>query len=450
MMAQVTGARRNSVAGVIGARAFWGAVDQGIFSLTSFGLAIAVARHATPAEFGAFGIAYVLYVLLLGTVEAFTAEVLVVRGAHLPPERQRHMLVAASGTAVACGGCLALIGALVALIGGAVLTFLAPMFLLAPLLFAQDVWRFGFFVMGRPRAAAANDALWAVLFIGVYAATTAAGTVSADHLVWAWSACGAVCGVVGAIQSRSRPAPRALRSWVREHGKTGGRFAGEYLSLFGAAQAVLIWVGVWTGLTQSAAFRGGQLLFGPIQLMLNSLRLAMSPLAVQAYRSHDLDTVRRFGIGISAAAVVLAALWGIVLIALPTALGREILGSSWSPARGALIPFWCLTIALAVGFGALVMLRAMAAVRTSFRIRLTSAVATFFLGGAAARGGAVAAASAVATVVAFTSLAMWTRAWQLSGEAKRRAPKAGSSPEFRTTRAAEPALQGDARRRGSN
>jgi O-antigen/teichoic acid export membrane protein len=190
---------------------------------------------------------------------------------------------------------------------------------------------------------------------------------------------------------------------------------------------VLIWVGVWTGFTQSAAFRGGQLLFGPIQLLLNSLRLAVTPIAVRAYRQRDLDAVRRFGVGISAGALLISLFWGGALVALPASAGHLILGRSWAAARSALIPFWCLTAGFAFGFGALVMLRAMAAIRTSFKIRLTSAVATFCIGGAAALGGSVPAATSGATVVTFTSLAMWRRAWQISNDERHSSRQTGGA-----------------------
>ena len=174
---------------------------QSLFSATSFAMAVEVARHATPSQYGAFSVAYVIYTLLLGVVEALAAETFLVRGSNLDVALQRRMLGYAAGVAVAAGlFCAALALLLVVPGGGPFASVLPAMFVLAPLLFVQDVWRFGFFAMGRPAAAALNDLLWATLlgvgFLG--------GFLSRQwtSFVWIWASAGAICGIFGAIQSR--------------------------------------------------------------------------------------------------------------------------------------------------------------------------------------------------------------------------------------------------------
>ena len=220
--------------------AIFGFIDQSLFSATSFAMAIEVARHATPTQYGAFSVAYVAYTLVLGVVEAFAAETFLVRGVNLDVTLQRRMLGYASGVAVATGVLCAALALLVATPGGGPFALVLPaMFVLAPLLFVQDVWRFGFFAMGRPAAAALNDLVWATLlgvgFLG--------GFLSRDwtSFVWIWAAAGATCGVLGAIQSRVVPRIFGFSRWTREHGAAAWRFAGEYLSLYGAAQGSRPW-----------------------------------------------------------------------------------------------------------------------------------------------------------------------------------------------------------------
>lgn len=417
-MAATSGTKAVS-ATAIGGRVAWGVADQAVFSLTSFALAVAVAKHATAAEFGAFGIAYAIYILALGGVEAFTTEVVTVRGAHLSTTDRRRMLAEASGTAICCGLCCAGAGVLLAILArGSAATIVPAMLIPAPLLFAQDVWRFGFFTSGRAGAALLNDLLWAGLLAAGFVVLEVSGHTEPAWFVWAWSGAGAVCGAVGAVQARCLPRMMAVLSWMRTQGRAGGRYAGEFLALYGAAQAVLLSVGLLGGLAESAGYRGAQLLFGPLQVLLNAVRLAVMPLISRTRQSGPAYPLRRAGLIVSAfgAAIVLA--WGVVMLSLPDRLGREVLGSSWSATQPVVPPLLLVTVAAAVGLGALVVLRASDALRGTFKIRVTGAVAIFLLGTTGAwLGGSVVAAAGVAVGATLMSAALWRQAWPLTSRA---------------------------------
>src|SRR3954452_25209484 len=88
----------------------WSVADQAVFSGLSFALAIVIARESSPADFGAFGVAYVVYTVALGAVEALTVEVVAVRGPKGAPEALRRMLGEASGTSMAIGALVAVAG----------------------------------------------------------------------------------------------------------------------------------------------------------------------------------------------------------------------------------------------------------------------------------------------------------------------------------------------------
>ena len=214
----------------------WVGADQLVFSATSLALAVAVARHSTLAEFGAFGIAYVVYTILLGTVEAFTVEVVMVRGAQRSSTGLHRMLQDASGTAICAGlGCTCM-GALLAVVAYDGSSVAVAILLLAPLLFVQDVWRLAFIASGRPRAALANDLVWAALLTAGLLILPSVGTDRATSIVWVWSGAGALCGVIGTLQARCLPRVHAAPRWAREHGPAGGRYAGEFLAVYGSAQ----------------------------------------------------------------------------------------------------------------------------------------------------------------------------------------------------------------------
>jgi O-antigen/teichoic acid export membrane protein len=397
--------------GQLSLRAAWGVADQFIFSLTSFALAVEVAHTAPAAEFGAFGIGYVLYTLALGTAEAFTAEVLVVRGSDLEPDRRRAMLREACGVAGVVGAwCAVLVGLVALLLGGMISSIVLPIFALAPALFIQDVSRFGFFVSGRPRSAVLNDAVWAALMI---LGDLLLADGSASGFAWVWSGSGAVCGLLALCQSGVRPAVRPITSWIKANGPTGGRFAGEYLALYGAGQGVIVWVGLFAGLAASAGYRGAQLMFGPLQVMLSAVRLAITPLLVRA-RGDRPKIVRRRGLQIAALGAVWAAVWAVILFFAPGPLGRAFLGRSWAATHSVILYAGALNIALAVGFGAVVILRATRTIRQTFAIRMSGAVVVFILGALAAPGGSAPALAAVTVGSVLTSAVLWRQALRVT------------------------------------
>lgn len=399
----------------MGGRLLWGAADQAVFSATSLALAIGVAREATPSQFGAFGIAYVVYTILLGTVEAFTAEVVMVRGSKLPSAGLHRMLGHASGTAVCAGLGCTVVGVLLAAFGhGGALTA-AAMLIPAPLLFLQDVWRLAFFASGRPRSALTNDLLWAALLVVGLVTTPTLGTDEATSLVWLWSGAGALCGVMGAIQARCLPRIGSAVRWTLEHGRAGGRYAGEFLALYGAAQGVLISVSLFAGLADSGGYRGAQLLFGPVQVMLSATRIAVMPLLAKARAGGPANVLWRRGLMAGGVAVVVTLAWGAAALALPDRIGYELFGPSWSTADQILPPMLVGHMASASSLGALLLLRVAEALQSTFKVRVAGAIAIFGLGTTGAWvGGAVAAATGVALGASLASAALWRQARLIS------------------------------------
>jgi len=389
----------------------WVAADQAVFSATSLALAIGVARHATPAQFGAFGIAYVVYTIVLGTVEAFTAEVITVRGDNLPPTGRRRMMADASGTAVCAGLVCTLVGVLLAVFGHGGAAIAVAILLPAPLLFLQDVWRFAFFASRRPRAALVNDLIWAALLAVGLVIAPSFGTDEATSLVWLWSGAGALCGVIGAVQARCLPRVGASMRWTRAHGRAGGRYAGEFLALYGGAQAVLVAVGIFAGLADSGGYRGAQLLFGPVQVAVNAARIAVMPLLTRARVGVPADAVwRRLQIAGATATVVTLA-WGAAVLALPSGIGYTLLGPSWSATYPILPAMLCATAANAFGLGPLLLLRSAEALQSTFKARVIGAVATFAFGATGAWiDGALAASIGVALGAMLTTAALWFQA----------------------------------------
>ncbi len=95
----------------------WGLGDQLLSSVTNFLLVALVARAVSPADFGAFSLAYATFTLSLGAVRALAGEPLVVRYSSVSELRWREGVKLASGMAFAAGALVGL-GSLIA--GGVV------------------------------------------------------------------------------------------------------------------------------------------------------------------------------------------------------------------------------------------------------------------------------------------------------------------------------------------
>jgi len=77
-----------------------GVVAQSLSSLTNFVAAVLVARALSPAEFGAFSVAFAAYLVPLGISRALGSEVLVVRFAAQSQEDRRRGVQASAGSAL--------------------------------------------------------------------------------------------------------------------------------------------------------------------------------------------------------------------------------------------------------------------------------------------------------------------------------------------------------------
>jgi O-antigen/teichoic acid export membrane protein len=360
-------------------RASWGITDQAFSSLTNFALTIVVARALSPTLFGAFSVAYLLYVFLLQLSRACSSEPLVVRYS-AAPEGWRAGSKHATGVALGFGVVTALLTA-----GGALLlpdptrSALLAMAVVLPGLLVQDVGRFVFFAEGRPARAAVNDMVWAlvqfpalVIFLR-YERATVAGLV----LIWGISA--TIAALYGAAQARMIPSPFKARDWFREHRDLIPQFSFEFVMLRGAQQLSAYAVGVVAGLAALGSLRAAQVLFGPLNLFFLSARIVGVPEGVRQLadpRSSFRRAIRRLSIVLMTLAVV----WGIPLLLLPDSVGRGLLHKNWHTAKPLLLPVLVATAAAGANVGSLTALRVWQAANESLRARLLISPVTVILG----------------------------------------------------------------------
>jgi O-antigen/teichoic acid export membrane protein len=364
-------------------RSVWVVADQGLSSLTNVGVTIVIARSATPDAFGAFGIAFTVYALVLVVTRAVVAQPLAIRFSAQEPDRREiaaaagaaALLGIVAGTAMVGGGLLVghQVGGMVALVGA----FL-------PAVLVQDVWRFTFFTVARPRLAVVNDLVWAVSLVAAGAVALLA-EASVGWLVAAWAGTGTLAAVVGAWQAGVRPSADGWR-YLRRHGELGGRLAVEVVSESGSTQLALVALGGIVGPAGVGAIRGARVVFGLFHMTLVGLMTTAVPEGSRL-RARRPAALRPVLAAMSAVLVVVALAWGLVLAGLPAAWGRALLGETW-PATRDLLPAATMTaVGAGVASGAVGGLHVLAAAGASMRVGLMGGLVTL---GAALGGGALA------------------------------------------------------------
>lgn len=403
-------------------RAAWGIADQALSSLTNFGLAVGVASQIGTADFGAFSIAFAVFLVALTISRAVATDPLMIRYSARSTAEWRTGTTRATGMAFVAGvagGAVSIVAGLV--LGGSLGISLLVVGIGLPALLVQDAWRYAFFAARRGRAAFLNDLLWAVVLMAgfVVIAVTDQGSVGAFALAWVGGAfAGALAGMA---QAGVIPRPRLAQAWWSEHHDISPRLAVEAAILSGAHPIALSLMGIVAGLATVGTIRAGQALMNAIHIATYGIHLFGVPEAVRMLERSTAALIR-FCLVLAVGLMALALTWGIVLHAVPDGIGRGLLGASWESARTVLLPVTFLAMAGGAQGGAVVGLRSLAAATRSLRARVVSSLllAVGAVTGAAV-GGAVTAAWGMALGVSVGSLYWWLQLLR-AAEDRRRMP----------------------------
>jgi O-antigen/teichoic acid export membrane protein len=343
-----------------------------VSSATNFGVSVVAVRELSTAEFGAFALALTTYYMCLGISRALASEPLMVRFGLGGEERRSH-IAGAAGTAlvVGCvGGAVAAIAGAAA--GGPTARALLLVGVAMPALLVQDAWRFAFFATARPVRAAANDTLWAVAQIAAFAGLVASHRLDLTTALLAWACSAAIAAIGGAWQAGVAPAPRRVRRWLTSTRDLGFRFVGEFVAVSGTSQAGTYVLGLIAGLAALGTFRAALVIFGPLNILFLAANAIVIPELVRL-RQRRPDLLFRTSAGIAVGLASIPLLFGVVALALPARVGRDLMGQSW-PAARPLIPAVAAAMAAAGVSAAFVGgLRALQAASRSFRLRLAAA-----------------------------------------------------------------------------
>lgn len=317
-------------------RALWTMIDQLISSGTNFLLMIVVARAVGDYEFGAFAVAFGVFSVVIGFSKAAGGQPLGIRYSGAGRAAFARAGAAATGTAVVLGtlvglGCVAVGMAM----DGAVGSCLTVLGVVLPGLLLQDLWRQTFFAQGRPKAAAINDTIWAVVQVGGIALLLARDVRLAAPMLFAWGAAAAVAALIGVVQAGFWPAPSRAGEWVREHRDINGYLAAEFITIQGALNAALLMIAAIGGVTLNGALRGVQSLLGPTTIF----AIGLASWAIPEFsRRKDMSAAARIRAAylMSAAVTAVSIVWGLGFLFLGpvkiggTPIGEQLLGDTWA------------------------------------------------------------------------------------------------------------------------
>lgn len=341
-------------------QASWILVDQVISSATNAALSIIIARSVGAAEFGAFSIAFLVFSFLVGLCRALVTDPLIVRfsSADAPDLARAGRDAAGSSLLIGVVAGLVCAGAASAF-GGSVGAALIALALVLPGLLLQDAWRQYFFAARRPRSAALNDGVWALVQLLLLAAVVLAGMDTVFWLTVAWGAAAGVAGLVGIVQAGGVPHIRSGWSWLQAHRDLSGHLAAGYTVNMGAVHVTMTLVGAIGGLAAVGAIRAAQVLLGPLQVLYPGLRAFVLPM-LSRRAATGTSRLMTPAVLVSAFAAVAAVGWVLVLLLLPQSWGEQLLGDSWELARAVLPAVGATTAIVGASVGGALVLKALA------------------------------------------------------------------------------------------
>lgn len=376
-------------------------LDQGLSSISNVLAIILVARALDAEAFGTFSLAFAVLAFGLALVRGFL-------GTRISLTRSSSLATVMTGDAI---GAMLVLSPLVSLVVLGVSAMLggfevAPEMLVvavaAPIVYLQDLVRFGAIAAGRPWAAVGSDATWVALVgIGLIIPSQ---TGTASLMLWLGAAAAAL--VVGVAGLRPRLSVRGGMALLSERHRTSQSITYGTVVTQSATLVVLGIVASVVGADAVGSLRGASTLIGPVNVALSFVGLALTPALARRTRDADLQFCARTALGLSG----LIALWGVFLLVLPESLGSAVLGESWEGARSVL-PFTVVEyLAVGIAAGASLGLRVRHLARPLAVTKTMVGASTIVLGTGAALASrtapAVAAAFAVAALVSAAST--WT------------------------------------------
>ncbi|MES0872512.1 hypothetical protein [Sinimarinibacterium thermocellulolyticum] len=350
--------------------------DQCIWSVTNF-LAVALFAHvASPEEFGQFSLAFTVTIFVSGLAAALSGEVLAVARVDLraaskndrPPDDQ---FFAQKARAAGITAMLAMVGAIAVSVvmvwfAGNLTVIGVWVAVTAPAAIWAEGMRAMAYAQRKTRVAFLISSAWlagqglATLIVGL-------GMGRLDHtaVLTGWF-CGAMASAVASSLATAQRLQ--FRGATRAEWRRRCSFGLEYAVTAGTMNLTVVLAAAFVGVVEAGLMRALQTAFGPVNVLMVSIRNVVVPVAAELYRGHRL-----WNVSVQATLAVggANALMWFLLATFPD-LGRLIMDENWPADAGVVSGFSLLRLAAAAIFGALVVFRALDVTRLSVRLHLLS------------------------------------------------------------------------------
>jgi O-antigen/teichoic acid export membrane protein len=342
--------------------------DQGVSSLSNIVVAVIVARSVSAAEFGAFGVAMVVYQLGLGLTRAAVTDPLLSQHSHEPRDARARHVPRMVGSVLTLALALSVVVFAVGLVlNGPAGQALVALAWVLPLALVQDLGRY-IFVIDRPQSALVIDSAWLVgIAVAMPLAPADAGV---GWFVAAWGLSAGVGGLIAAFIER--PSPRSIRpiAWLADEREASSRYVGEWMSSQLAGNLTTLAVGPIAGLPALGAVRAVQVLYGPLNTLHAGIYLAVVPDGARI--RNDRARLRRLMVASTALIVAAAAVWMIVCVLMPDSFGESLFGASWARGSDLVVPMGLAMIVSSAATGGFAGIRALGDPTASLRARLAT------------------------------------------------------------------------------
>jgi O-antigen/teichoic acid export membrane protein len=360
--------------GRLAGKAGWNLADQMLSTLTNAALTVLVAQQVDRYDFGAFSTALLLFSLLIAVERALVGQVLSIRHSTETRMGMRRVAERALGTiaalAVPAGLVVALAGVL---LGGRLRGPLVAVGLTMGPLLLQDTCRMVFFAQSRPRRAAENDMLWAVVQFTVMGLLILRGWASAWSLILVWGGSAAVAAAAAVLKLGAVPRLSAAPCWIREHRDLLGYLLPETLTTTGGDRVALFCVGGMIGVDGVGAVMGARQVLNPLQVVTSAAASFVMP---EVSRREDMAprTRRIIGLGIGGGIAVGALVYLGAVLLLPDHVGSWVFGDSWAVVQPVLFPVGLFTAGAAACAGSFIVIAAMGHAKRTFRLNVLATV----------------------------------------------------------------------------
>lgn len=348
--------------------------DQLISSASNFALGVLIARSGGPAALGAFGIAFLVWLVVVGANRALVTEPMTVGGSADSGDAQlREGLLASLLLGAGVTGLLGLAGTVMMFADfntAVAVLALAPWI---PSLIVQDYCRLMAFRLQQPDWALTSD----VVFTVVQGIVTTAlillrvGSVSTFLASWGIGAtAGALVGMgLLCVRVTGRGGVAHLRAlWPRSRW-----FLAEFSTNFLGNQGYLLLLPVLIGTAEFGVYRAGASLIGPIMVIFIAGGNVALPECVRRLRQDDMRGLAAYTPRLTAVVVAVTVLYCGVVAVLAVPVLRLVYGEQFTGAGVITQLVAAAYILIAVGFGYGVAMKAAGQMRRLWALRAVSA-----------------------------------------------------------------------------